>query len=292
MFRSSYKIATVWGIPIKVHVSLLIMMVILALSTGFSSGPIEIIMLLMFEIGIFTSIALHELGHSFVALRKGCRVREITLMFLGGAAQMEKIPSKPADEFQMAIAGPAVSVVIGYLCWKLGAYLPWPQSNFPLPLLHYGILCNGIQYLGVINIWLAIFNLQPTFPMDGGRIFRAMLSRKMGRLRATYVAARLGKIIAIIWGIYGLSPNGSLIHVALAFFIYSIAGKEFEMVKMEEAMRQHGFESWASPFEPSHDDDNTEKVIISPPPYVKGPGSSSDVKHPGNDDFLKNIFEN
>ncbi len=278
MFGSSYKIATIWGIPIKVHISLIIMMAIFAFRP--EAGPFGIIYLLVLEIFIFISIALHELGHSFVAIRKGCRVREITLMFLGGAAQMEKMPSRPMDEFQMAIAGPAVSILIGLICWKAGSFIPVFQNTHTLPFLNNSFLRDSVQSLGIINLGLAIFNLIPAFPMDGGRVFRSMLTPKFGRLKATYIAARLGKIIAILWGIYGLLPPFSFINVALAFFIHSMADREYRMVQMEEAMKQQGFTSWEPADFTESDDpspDDTDRVVISPPPYANRPNSKTDI---------------
>ena len=294
MIKTSYKIATVWGIPIKIHISLILLLILLAIQSGIYSGPSAILLVFLFELSIFACIALHELGHSFVALRKGCRVRQITLMFIGGVAQMEEIPSKPKDEFQMAIAGPAVSVFLGILLWFGGRYLPLPDSLWPVPLFNsFGIRCNPAQYLGVINIWLAVFNLLPSFPMDGGRVFRAMLSPKMGRLRATFIAARLGKIIAVLWGIYGFTSGGSWIHIAIAFFIYSAAGNEYRMVQVQEAAKQQGF--GFDPWPPLEHQGNVytsdDKVIISPPPYEKGPDSETEIHSSDDDDNpFTNIF--
>ncbi|MCK5529313.1 MAG: M50 family metallopeptidase, partial [Kiritimatiellae bacterium] len=106
MFGSSYKVATILGIPIKLHISVLLMVFIMVHQFGLLSG-------VLIELGLIISIILHELGHSVIAILKGCRVREITLMLIGGVAKMERIPEKPFDEFMMALAGPAVSLVLG-----------------------------------------------------------------------------------------------------------------------------------------------------------------------------------
>lgn len=277
MFKSSYKIATVWGIPIKAHTSLIIMFLWIMSDFGLING-------FFLTIGLLLSISLHELGHSLVAIKKGCRVREITLMAIGGAAQMEQIPKKPFDEFFMALTGPLVSIAIGAFCIFTGPYIPIR------PIPSYGI--NIITLLGSINIGLAIFNLIPSFPMDGGRIFRAALTPKMGRLRATYVASRLGKIICIIIGIFAFTRSEWFL-VAIAFYIYHAAEQEYRMVKQQEAASAWGFatepeyEFESAQADPAADD----RVVISPPPYKKGPGSTADIHHAEEDNPFTNIFK-
>lgn len=266
MFRSGYRIATVWGIPIKVHISLVIVVLLFALRAGQIGGLGAMLDRILLAIGLITSVVLHELGHSYVAMKKGCRVREITLMFVGGAAQMEKIPRRPLDETLMALAGPAVSVVLGTICFFGGRQLIIMDIGFPGWIIYV---------LGWINWVLAGFNLLPSFPMDGGRVFRALLTPKVGRLRATFIAARLGKIMAVLFGLYGfLNEPRSWILVAIAFFIYSAAGREYRMVQMEEAARRGGqagpfWNPFQQPPEPPPRLDSDADVVISPPPYAK-----------------------
>ena len=277
MLRSSYKIATVWGIPIKIHMSLILLLAFFCLSalrTGIKEGNalLHVAGVALSLVGAFVSIALHELGHSYVAIKKGCRVRQITLMFIGGAAQMEEIPRKPLDEFQMAVAGPLVSLALGTVGFFGGRYLAFREDS----IFHLvGIL---IWYLGMLNFFWAGFNLLPSFPMDGGRVLRAMLTPKLGRLRATMIAARLGKILAVLFGIYGFATHQWIL-VAIAFFIFSAAGSELRLVQLQEAARQQGFDIWP-PFPgygPRRTDD--DEVRISPPPYRRGPDSRSEI-HP------------
>lgn len=271
MFRDSYKIATVMGIPIKVHLSLIVIVLMFATDVGLFYG-------ILLTAGLLLSIALHELGHSAVAIRKGCRVRQITLMFMGGAAQMESIPSRPMDEFLMALAGPAVSFVLAVagLYWGTAWRLP------PVPA--YGL--NVVQILGVINLGLVIFNLLPSFPMDGGRVFRALLTPKLGRLKATRVAARLGQIMAISFVFIGFfSDPRRWILVAIAFFIYIAAGNEYRMVQMEEAARR-GRAPW-EPFDETDEGDygpGNDSVIVSPPPYGKR-SSRTPIRHEDQNPF-------
>jgi len=172
MNRNSILIARIFGIPIRVHILLVILLPVMAMmySTSFLYG-------LFLVVGVFTSVGLHELGHSYVAMRKGCYVREIILTPIGGMAKMANIPSKPMDEFQMAIAGPLVSLALAMLLIRI-------------PLFYW---------VGVINAGLFLFNLLPAFPMDGGRILRAYLASKKGRLEATRISTKIGKYFCIFF---------------------------------------------------------------------------------------------
>ena len=254
MFGSSYRVATIAGIPIKIHISLLLIVLVLVYRFGLIVG-------VLLELGLVVSIVLHELGHSLVAIRKGCRVRAITLMCVGGAAQMEKIPTRPLDEFLMAIAGPFVSLLLGLSGVYLGGMLTWlpPVGHVPL---------NMLQLLGAVNLGLLIFNLLPAFPMDGGRVLRAILSRKLGRLRATFIAARIGKIMAVLFGIYGFfEPNWILVFIA--FFIFIAAGNEYRIVVLQEAAKT-GRAPWRG-FENVYGaDEREDRVVVGPPPYERG----------------------
>lgn len=272
MFGASYKIATVWGIPIKIHVSLLLMVLFFVRRFGLTNG-------ILLEFCVMTSIVLHELGHSFVAIKKGCRVRQITLMFLGGAAQMEQIPRRPRDEFLMAIAGPSVSLAVGLVCTFGGRYLPLPLVYDYLEQAYYPL--NFVQLIGILNLGLLIFNLLPSFPMDGGRVVRAALTPRLGRLRATFIAARLGQIMAILFAVHGFL-SGQWILVFIAFFVYTTARNEYRMVQMEEAMKQGGgggFRIWPSFAGPGAGSDHDEQATVSPPPYRRGPDSKINIHH-------------
>lgn len=253
----SYQVGRVWGIPIRIHVSLLIVLFYAVSRFGLMMG-------LLLEAGFAASIVLHELGHSLVAIRKGCRVRSINLLFIGGAAQMENIPTRPMDEFQMAVAGPAVSVLIG-------AVLILSGMGLRLPPVHPSLDLNPMVFLGAVNLGLAGFNLIPSFPMDGGRVLRAVLARRMGRLKATYIAARTGRILAVIFGlsgyfgIPGLIPPRDWGLIAIAFFVFIAAGNEYRMVRMQELARAQGGPSWAPGYDAG--DGGSDSVVVGPPPY-------------------------
>lgn len=258
---ASLKIGSVWGIPIRLHVSLLVLLVLVAIAAATVGGLEGIVWNLAVLVIVFSSIALHELAHSLVALRKGCRVREITLLFIGGAAQMEEIPRRPSDEIQMALAGPLLSLALAALGLGLGPRLPLPPL---MPSLWRPYPINLAEFAGQINLTLALFNLLPAFPMDGGRILRALLARRIGRLPATFVASRLGRLAAIIMGLvafrYGLWQL-----IIIAFFLFRAAGREFDLVLNESILAAF------FPDAPWYESEEKDEVTISPPPYSHGP---------------------
>lgn len=272
MFKASYKIATLFGIPIKLHVSVIFLLFLYIRHFPFPYG-------ILFAAGMLTSIALHELGHSLVAISKKCRVREITLMFMGGVAQMESIPRKPLDEFLMAIAGPLVSAGLGVSLLVTGTRFPFP----PIPPFGY----NLFTLLGLVNCLLAAFNMIPAFPMDGGRVLRAGLTPFTGRLKATRIAVGIGKFAAFSFGIWGIM-QGEFILIAIGIFIYFAANQEYRMVLMQERGRPFGFWDWvrtASGQQGPVEEVDEDQVIISPPPYKRGPASRSKLSEDTHDPF-------
>lgn len=282
MFNSSFRVAKVWGIPIKLHVSLIVVLLMLGVQTARAgNGPGMVLQGFATYALVLLSIALHELGHSFVAIRKGCRVREITLLFIGGVAQMEQIPQRPRDEFQMAIAGPAVSLALGGLFLTVGSVIAATNGGW---IRNIGEI---LFVVGIINCILAGFNLLPAFPMDGGRVLRALLTSKLGRLRATFVAARLGKITAFLFGfigwfgLRGFSRPRNWILIVIAFFIYSAAGNEYRVERVKEARRRQAQGGGWSPFDGAWGPppDPEDEVVVSPPPYDHGPDQRTEVRH-------------
>jgi Zn-dependent protease len=289
MFGSSIQIAKIRGIPIRLDSSLLILLafyLFLSIRANATIGQISVGFLIVAL--VFASIALHELGHSFVAIWKGCYVRRITLTIIGGMAEMATIPRKAMDEFLMAIAGPAVSLALGIGCIMGGLSLKeetWSTTGAVL------------GEVGDINLRLAIFNLLPAFPMDGGRVFRAMLTPKLGRLRATRVASTVGRALAILLGYFAFFGLGTWIEerswmlIAIAFFIYSAAGAECRMVEQDEMLRRQKQGIWpffGAPIDrpPASPED---EVIISPPPYERGPDRRAEIQ-PHDDNPFERRF--
>lgn len=255
-FGPAYKVATVYGIPIRLHISLVLLLPLLMWAYGLVHG-------IIYGISLLLSIVLHELGHSVVAIRKGCRVRQILLLPIGGAAQMESIPRRPWDEVQMALAGPAVSVALFAALTFGGAYVPLPQNS---PFLGAGGL-NGVQEIGIVNLLLAVFNLLPAFPMDGGRVLRALLARRFGRLTATRLAARVGRVIAVLMFVGSLCLSflgyGFPMMSVIAVFVFWAAGAKYRAVRYQEWQRLQEWGDWTWTTADSEDD----TVRIFPPPY-------------------------
>jgi Zn-dependent protease len=247
----SYTITSVWGIPIRVNTSLLIFLPILAWLIG-SGGQIELyagiiegltgvgfdvatlragvtpwIIGIGAAVGLFVGVTLHELGHSWVALRYGLEIESITLWILGGIASLTSVPREWDREFWIAIAGPIVSVLVGAVSYAVLLVVP-PDLQ---------VVRFVIGWLAIVNVVLAGFNLLPAFPMDGGRILRALLSRSRPYAMATRLAARVGVVFAFLFAVVGaLSFN--LIMLLLAWFLYTAATTESRTVLTDELL--HG----------------------------------------------------
>lgn len=225
---NSYSIGRIFDIPIRVHVTLLIFLPLFAFSFMPVGGLQGLFYGALGAVGLFGSVVLHEIGHSLVARAKGSRILEILLLPIGGMARLDQLPKRPADEIQTALAGPAVSLGLG-LAGLFFAPSVFP-FNPPLAIL--------IHELGRINVMLVLFNLIPSFPMDGGRVFRAALVPRLGRLRATQLAAKVGRGFAWLFVAWALLPlmRGGTINFSLlliAYFIHQSAGAEARVAEME-----------------------------------------------------------
>ena len=276
----SFQIAKVFGIPIRAHVTLLIVLPLIGLDYAQAMGDRSFLWGLVTAIGLFTSVALHELGHSIVAIRKGCRPREILLLPIGGVAQMDRMPTRPMDEFQVAIAGPAVSLLLAIAGWGAGSILAGLGMFRP---------ALALSLLGAVNLMLVLFNLLPSFPMDGGRIFRAWLTPRVGRLMATGIAAKAGRFMAIVFGVIGLLKLNIFL-ILIAIFIYQAAGAEYRMVRIQEASRNGMSGPWMKTNEPWTYEN--EEITVGPPPFRRGGTSRIFVKPlRAQHDLFDDLFE-
>jgi len=228
----SWKITRVAGIDIYVHATFFILIAWIALSYWQVEGTLAaVISGVAFILALFACVVLHELGHALTARRYGIRTRDIILLPIGGVASLEKMPDDPKQEIAVALAGPAVNLVIASAIW---VWLSISQSlEQPLAPIDDLSLTGGIflQRLMLINVVLAIFNLLPAFPMDGGRVLRAALSMRMGRNRATQTAAKVGQGLALWLGFLGLLYNPFLLFIALFVWIGAAAEAGMEQVK-------------------------------------------------------------
>lgn len=223
----SFSIARVFGIDIRIHASFVFALMIGAM-WGLEFGQKGVAFGLLFTILLFACVVLHELGHSLVAKAFKIPVREIVLLPIGGVAQMEKNPEKPVHELLIAVAGPLVNVVIAIGIWvafgktllsgiDLKA-LTSPQSVQPSAQAL-------VFWLLTANVSLAVFNMIPAFPLDGGRVLRAVLAMFMGFSQGTRVAAGIGQFIAILLGLFAVM-TGQVLMALIAFFIFLGAGRE------------------------------------------------------------------
>jgi len=240
MALRALRLITVRGIPIQIDASWIIiaLLVTWSLATrGFpvlysgQSAPIYWTMGVLGALGLFASIVAHEIAHTLAARRHGIRMAGITLFIFGGVAQMEGEPPSPAAEFAMAVAGPLASIGIGVAA-VTAALLPWP-----------GEVVTILTYLGVMNVALAMFNLLPAFPLDGGRLLRAFLWRRSGSaLGATRVAARVGTAFAFALMGLGLiriplsDPVGGLWLFIIGLFLRQAARLSYEQELVHEAL--------------------------------------------------------
>ncbi len=224
----SWKITRLAGIDVYVHATFFILIAWIALSYWMMTGNLAaVISGVGFILLLFACVVLHELGHALIARRYGFRTQNITLLPIGGVAALERMPDDPKQEITMALAGPAVNLVIAFGLWL------WLSMSNALPQVGSFSLTEGsfLERLMLINVILAIFNLLPAFPMDGGRVLRAMLSMHMHRNRATQVAAKIGQGLALGLGFIGVLYNPFLIFIALFVWIGAAAEAGMEQIK-------------------------------------------------------------
>jgi stage IV sporulation protein FB len=302
MFGSLFYLWRFAGIAIYADISLVVLLVIWLIPALFPLNPEHALNVILFTVLLFGSITLHEFGHSLTARRLGYDVHRIVLNILGGAAVLDTSARRGLHEFLIAIAGPAVSVAIG-----VAGYLLWPVVwSAGLP----GTSAL-IMEVAVVNFYLAIFNLLPAFPLDGGRVLRSILTPRLGLLKATEVAAKVGRSVAIFVGAYsvlsmlsaaGMIPafnpisigvfrfEGSPMMLLIAIYVYMAADMEYRMVLQEHysnpfrwsdaGFRERDGDSWRTgPRDISND------VEVSPPPFAEDAKREKGIRG-----FLRRLF--
>ncbi|MFP4323311.1 MAG: site-2 protease family protein [Anaerolineales bacterium] len=237
---SSLKLFSILGIDIRMHITFPLILVWAAIQFGLiaAAGPAGALFGVIVVLGLFVIVTLHELGHSVAARRFGVGVREITLLPIGGVAQLEEIPERPREEFIVAIAGPAVNAVIAILFLPVFA-LGLLDLMDPVVLLQdlEAVTVSGVfTYLFIYNIFLGLFNLLPAFPMDGGRVLRALLATQLRYTQATSIAATVGRVTALFLGLWGF-VGGGLFLIFIAFFVYIGAGHEERLAQLRAMLR-------------------------------------------------------
>ena len=217
--RWSWKLGELAGIDLRVHATFLLLPAWVGLRQILAGhGSDGVVTEVGFVLALFACVVLHELGHALAARRYGIGTRDITLLPSGGVARLESIPTRPSQEIVVALAGPAVNVVLaaaGFVMLSLAGPEAW------------------LQRLVIANISLVLFNLIPAFPMDGGRVLRALLAMRMDRVRATGIAARIAQGFAAVAGVVGLFGNPTLL--VLAVFVWMQAESEAGQVRLAAA---------------------------------------------------------
>ncbi|MGJ0506208.1 MAG: site-2 protease family protein [Methylocystis sp.] len=228
--RWSFTLGTFRGTAVRIHVTLLIFLAWIGMAAFQRGGAEAAGQSVLFISAVFLCVVLHEFGHILTARRFGIVSPEVTLLPIGGVADMESMPQKPWQELLVAIAGPAVNVLIaGALLAVSGAFNLHEAAQIANPSV------GMLERLAATNIFLAIFNMIPAFPMDGGRVLRAALAMWLGQANATRVAAAVGQGFAFLLGLAGLFGNPMLLFIA--FFVFMAAAGEAQMTTMAEAAR-------------------------------------------------------
>jgi Zn-dependent protease/CBS domain-containing protein len=224
--RWSFHVVRIAGIDVKIHGTFFFLLAWIGYAYYREGGMAAAFNGLLFILLIFLCVVLHEFGHAFAARRYGIKTRDITLLPIGGLARLERMPDKPREEVVVALAGPAANIVIAAaLSIVIGL-----TSGIPAPEMmeHTGVPLA--LRLFTVNIWLVLFNMIPAFPMDGGRVLRAVLAMRMNYTRATQLAAKTGQAIAFVFFIIGLWWNPLLLLIAV--FVYFGASSEVAVAQM------------------------------------------------------------
>ena len=247
--NGSLKIGTFSGIPIQLHWTFLLIIPLFAWIIGsqilqttdmisaffrvpidtsiITSGYMPFILGMIIALGLFGGVLVHELAHSMLAKSKGIKINSITLLIFGGISSMEEETPDPKVELPMAAIGPLTSLAVGIVCIALMYFFNEAFAGNP-PVA--GLFVFMFGYLGILNVFLFGFNLLPAFPMDGGRVLRAFLARSMPLNQATRIAADVGKVFAVLFGIFGIVLLNPIL-ILIAFFIYIGASQESTAMK-------------------------------------------------------------
>jgi Zn-dependent protease/CBS domain-containing protein len=227
-----WRLGEVLGIVIYMHVTFLLLIGWVALGPILAgAGVAGALQAVFFILLLFACVVAHEYGHALTARRFGIQTRDITLLPIGGVARLERMPRDPKQEFWVALAGPAVTAALAAVLYVLGYALAGPGFNSMVSLDSPVLLGR----LTAVNVSILLFNLLPAFPMDGGRVLRALLAQRMAYVRATRTAANVGQLMAFLFGFVGLFSNPFLLFIAL--FVYMGAEAEAQMVQVQESFR-------------------------------------------------------
>jgi len=239
-----WRLGTAFGIGIYIHWTFLLLLAWVGWQSTMHAPPEMALYMLGLTLAVFGCVVLHELGHALMARHFGIATRDITLYPIGGVARLERMSERPVEELLIALAGPAVNVVIALLLFATLLVLEPLSFEDLLPAFH------GESFLGtlmIINIVLVLFNLIPAFPMDGGRVLRALLATRLGLVRATRIAAGLGGVLALAFFIFGL-VQGAPTTTLVGIFVYFAGQQELAAVlRRDQERRWGGYTPWVQP---------------------------------------------
>lgn len=224
----SYSIGRIFGSEIRVHVTFPFLLLWIGISAWQDSGPQAAIYAVLFVLALFACVVAHEFGHALMARRFGIRTPDITLLPIGGVARLDRMPENPVEEIWVALAGPAVSVSLWAILSLVAGGAPAATNLQDIDFSPASFVAG----LASVNLLLVLFNLIPAFPMDGGRVLRAVLSLWLDRPRATAAAAGIGQATAVAFGLVGIL-SGNFLLLLVAFFVYAAATAETADVEMK-----------------------------------------------------------
>jgi Zn-dependent protease len=226
----SWKLGRFFGIDVFIHATFLLLIGWIVLTHWMADRSLAATLAgVGFVLLVFGSVLLHEFGHALAARRYGIPTRDITLLPIGGLARLERMPEDPRQELWVALAGPAVNVAIAAVL-----YLWLASTGLMAPVAGMSVTAGPLlERLMLANLWLVGFNLLPAFPMDGGRVLRALLATRLEYTRATHLAAMVGQGMALLFGLVGLFANPFLLFIAL--FVWIGAAQEAGMVQMKSS---------------------------------------------------------
>ena len=227
MMGWSISVGRIFGTEVRIHLTFFLLVAWFAASAGARGGQSAAVDAVVFILAVFACVLAHEFGHVLTARRFGIGTRDITLLPIGGVASIERMPEKPRQELLIALAGPAVNVVIAVVLFTVfGARLDAEKMAATVEDQQIDLVTR----LALGNVMLVLFNMIPAFPMDGGRVLRALLSYRLDRSRATRIAATIGQAVAFGLGFLGLFGNPMLLFIAL--FVFLAASHESYTVEL------------------------------------------------------------
>ena len=231
----SFPIGKLFGSEIRIHVTFLLLLAWIGISHYQQGGAQAAVQGLAFILALFACVVAHEFGHALAARRYGIRTPDITLLPIGGLARLQRMPEKSGQEIVVALAGPAVNVVIALVLILI------MNARFDMQALQQldNPALSFMARLASVNIFLVLFNLIPAFPMDGGRVLRALLALRFSRTQATNIAARIGQALAFVFGFVGLLGGNPLL-IFIAIFVYLAATAEAQSVGLQDVSRSLG----------------------------------------------------